>query len=327
MNNNEVQLGMTNREASLLRAALHIACALTAKAHPHSRPELSAEFAKLHGEFRDSGVENFDRDTVLTFEADILDAVHNSDSDARLLRDLFAPPTFARGYGGLNGGPFDLIVHRPSGGKSALAQRLAIEHMRTLPPVFIADLDFAKLEQRVGACLTQPPPAELLRTKLPDVIADDQSARHIGLTASQTGLVNASARSKWVVQFLREYSTPHGWVWSGSDGERGAACGVYASRNEAYRQMRQRMKRTGFNESSYRVVPVGTADGPEKDRGFYTVEFFAKFGTVKGWYTSFVQGLSGTFPTASGAQAAIDDHIGEASRRRYRVKWHRTRAK
>lgn len=108
----KLNLRVTQREASVLRAALHIACALTAKANPYANKALSDEFAVLHDELRDFGIESFDRDGILVFEDNIINAVMDSATEAQLLRDLFAPPTFAQHYG-MRGGPLDLIVHRP----------------------------------------------------------------------------------------------------------------------------------------------------------------------------------------------------------------------
>lgn len=126
----KIYLRVTQREASLLRSALHIACALTAKADPYANRKLSNEFAVLHGELRDFGVESFERDTILKFEDDVIAACRDSDVEAQLLRDLFARPLTV-GYG-------------------------------------MREMDYAAIEARVMACLLDPiPPLVIDASQLP----------------------------------------------------------------------------------------------------------------------------------------------------------------
>lgn len=89
--------------------------------------------------------------------------------------------------------------------------------------------------------------------------------------------------------------------------------------------MRARIKKYGTQPDRYRVVPKGTAAGPERDRGYYTVEFFTKIGRPMGWNKSTSLFLRDTFPSADGARLAINTHADIANRHRYRVKWHPSR--
>lgn len=284
MNHNEVQLGMTNREASLLRAALHIACALTAHSHPFARPKLSAEFDKLHGEFRDSGFGDFHREEVLAFEADILDAVRDSDNDAKLLRDLFAPPA--------------IMLKDMDFGQ--LEKRVLTVDFETTGPMLLGKTVTGRIN------ITTPAIADNLR-KLPDVIADDQSARHMALVPKPT--------DGWVVQVnLRAHA-------NGGDWKRVEHLGLpQTSRNAAYRAMHARAKAQGVPLALYRVVPASTTNGPEKDRGFYTVEYWSL--GEQDWIGARGKGgeLSRKFQTDKEANIQIES--GGFPNNRYRVKWH-----
>src|SRR5690606_27219493 len=73
----------------------------------------------------------------------------------------------------------------------------------------------------------------------------------------------------WIVQYDRGHLLPF-WVSLVGNGD--VANCVYDSRNEAYRQMRNRAGEAGEPLDRYRVVPDGTKDGPERDRGYYVVE-------------------------------------------------------
>ncbi|UZV39735.1 hypothetical protein [Xanthomonas phage NED111] len=308
----KINLRVTQREASLLRAALHIACALTAKAQPYARKDLADEFSTLHGELRDFGIESFDRDGILQFEDDVIAACRDSNAEAQLLRDLFAPPTFTVGYGMRE---LDF---------AAIEARVMACLLSPLPPVVLdaSQLDFLG---SVTGRMVLPGPAmpDNLPRKLPDVLMDDQSARHVALTASQTGLVNKPQAKGWIVQF----NLRHGGIALANWAQVRELGLPQRSRNAAYRMLKARAKAQGISEDAYRVVPEGTPDGPEKDRGFYTAEFFTKHAARQsqlGWNTSSVTGLNGTFTTAQAARNAIAAHVGnDANRlRRYRVKWH-----
>lgn len=122
----------------------------------------------------------------------------------------------------------------------------------------------------------------------------------------------------WIVQYDRGRLFPF-WVSLVGNGEE-ANC-VYYSRNEAYRQMRKRAGKSGEPLDSYRVVPDGTKDGPERDRGYYVVEFFRKASRPLGWSRSEVPELSRTFPSALRARLAINNYVPASDRGRYRVKW------
>ncbi|QGH45036.1 hypothetical protein [Bacteriophage Titan-X] len=313
-----VNLRCTRDEAIALRTALHIATRLCALLpHGYGNRNWSEQFDKLHADMAKGAVDILPGAPAFSDNIIAVIREHGEHPDDKLLRELL---------GGLLGGPFDLIASRPSGGKSQLKQdmlRAMLDDVGMVdalgPFLFTAPVTGRTTIAEVGQ-------SQNLR-KLPDVLMDDQSARHVGLTASQTGLVNKPAPRKWVVQFLM--TGAQGWrrVEGGSD----TATAAYESRNEAYRQMRARAKNLGYPLERYRVVPEGTAEGKEKDRGFYTAEFFTKHALHKhqlGWNTSTVVGLTGTFPTAEGAQAAIDAHVGNnpARLRRYRVKWHQSKA-
>ncbi|UUR56219.1 hypothetical protein pXoo2106_04 [Xanthomonas phage pXoo2106] len=317
----KMQLGVTAREASLLRSALHIACALTAKARPLDNQGLADEFSALHAEFRDNDVELFEDRAIIEFEESVLDAVRHA------VNALTVP------YGGRGMQP-DLFSRPLTVGYG------------------MRELDFAAIEARVLACLLNPTPPIVLdasqlpfefkgtvtgRTvlpgaampdnvprKLPDVLMDDQSARHVALTASQTGLVNKAEPKGWIVQF----NLRHGSIALANWAQVRELGLPQRSRNAAYRMLKARAKAQGIAEDAYRVVPAGTPDGPEKDRGFYTAEFFTKHALRQhqlGWHTSSVRGLHGTFPTAQAARNAIDQHVKDsgATASRYRVKWHK----
>ncbi|ASZ72003.1 hypothetical protein HOR91_gp04 [Xanthomonas phage phi Xc10] len=308
---------LRREEAVQLRTALHIATRLCALApNGYGQPVWARAFSELHESMCVAEVDILPG--APAFSDDIIAALSRSESDDdRLLRDLFARPLTV-GYG-------------------------------------MREMDFAAIEARVMACLLDPiPPLVIdasqlpfefmgtvtgrnvmpgpampdnLPRKLPDVLMDDQSARHVGLTASQTGLVNKAEPKGWIVQF----NLRHGSIALANWAQVRELGLPQRSRNAAYRALKARAKAQGIAEDAYRVVPAGTPDGPEKDRGFYTVEFFTKHGRPSelGWNKSGASALTGTFPTAGGAQNAIDSHIsrvGENLRSRYRVKWHPSRA-
>jgi len=122
----------------------------------------------------------------------------------------------------------------------------------------------------------------------------------------------------WIVQYDRGHLLPF-WVSLVGNGD--VANCVYYSRNEAYRQMRNRAGEAGEPLDRYRVVPDGTKDGPERDRGYYVVEFFHKVNRPLGWRRSEIPGLSRAFPSARCARRAIDTNVHVYDRDRYRVKW------
>ena len=124
----------------------------------------------------------------------------------------------------------------------------------------------------------------------------------------------------WIVQYDRGHLIP---FWASLVGNGDEANRVYYSRNEAYRQMRNRAGEAGEPLDRYRVVPDGTKDGPERDRGYYVVEFFHKVKVNRplGWRRSEISGLSRTFPSARCARRAINTYVSVYDRDRYRVKW------
>lgn len=127
----------------------------------------------------------------------------------------------------------------------------------------------------------------------------------------------------WIVQYQVGY-TGGVWTspaWTSLVGNGTEANRVYSSRNEAYRQMRKRAAKMGVRLDRYRVVPHGTKDGPESDRGYYVVEFFRGLFQPVGWRRSGAGPLGATFPTAQHARFAINIHVVAGWRPRYRVKW------
>lgn len=297
-------LTLNREEAEQIRTALHIATHLFFHCPaPYHNPRMGKFFDVLHGQLADAGIE-LHPDTV-EFETSIIGALRSATTI---------------GYG-MRGAPLDVFATRPSSGKSMLVDALMLEHLLTLPPKFMVDADFSKLEQRVLACLNPEP------RKMPDVLMDDQSARHVALTASQTGLVNKPQAKGWIVQF----NLRHGSIALANWAQVRELGLPQRSRNAAYRMLKARAKAQGISEDAYRVVPEGTPDGPEKDRGFYTAEFFTKHAVRQsqlGWNTSSVIGLNGTFTTAQAARNAIAAHVGNDPNRlrRYRVKWHPSHA-
>lgn len=193
------------------------------------------------------------------------------------------------GVGGLRRGEMlTQPIARPSGGKSMLGDDFAL-----LEALVLASL----LEGRVQPMVPGPMQDNIQRSPEPE----------------------KPEPKKWIVQF-NDYN---GWVSCVGNGC--CANSEYISRNEAYRQMRARIKKYGTQPGSYRVVPKGTAAGPERDRGYYTVEFFTKIGRPLGWNTSANLFLRDTFPSADGARLAINTHAEISLRHRYRVKWHPSR--
>lgn len=130
----------------------------------------------------------------------------------------------------------------------------------------------------------------------------------------------------WIVQYDSEtcYNHGPGWVRLNTTcmppGQEFPGERVYSSRNEAYRQLRLRADQMGKPESRYRVVPNGTPDGPEKDRGYYTVQFY--FGEGRWGETVNGPGMCGLTQFVS-AEDALDAIRRYGTRRdTYRVKWH-----
>lgn len=211
------------------------------------------------------------------------------------------------GVAGLRRGEMPIQpIARPSGGKSLLEVLVLASLMSGAP-----------IPQRTVTGrmrLSDVPMPDNLRRPLPDVLMDDQTARRVALTPE-------AQPKKWIVQYNDCISG--GWISCVGTGY--CANSEYTSRNEAYRQMRARIKKFGTQPDRYRVVPKGTAAWPERDRGYYTVEFFAKFSYPKGWRSTTSRFLSGTFSTAESARHAINTHVDGADRHRYRVKWHPSR--
>ncbi|UYA98944.1 hypothetical protein IVIADoCa9_8 [Xanthomonas phage vB_Xar_IVIA-DoCa9] len=202
---------------------------------------------------------------------------------------------------------------RPSGGKSMLGADLALLEVLVLASL-MSGAPIPPPRTVTGRMrLSDVPMPDNLRRPLPDVLMDDQTARHVALNPKPEP-------KKWIVQYLE-----HGDHWVSCVGNGALANSIYTSRNEAYRQMRARIRRYGTDPRNYRVVPSTTPGGKERDRGYYTVEFFTKIGRPMGWNTSTMQFLRDTFPSADGARLAINTHVAIADRHRYRVKWHPNR--
>ncbi|AHB12152.1 hypothetical protein Prado_04 [Xylella phage Prado] len=203
---------------------------------------------------------------------------------------------------------------RPSGGKSMLDADLGLLEVLVLASLMKgAPIPPPRTVTGRMRLSDIPMPDNLPRRPLPDVLMDDQTARRVALTPE-------AQPKKWIVQYLE-----HGNSWVSCVGNGQIANSTYTSRNEAYRQMRARIKRYGTNPNSYRVVPSTTPGGPERDRGYYVVEYFRKVNRPLGWGRSESHWLRDTFPSAEGARLAINTHVPIADRHRYRVKWHPNR--
>lgn len=131
----------------------------------------------------------------------------------------------------------------------------------------------------------------------------------------------------WIVQWFNgDHNTWHSLAVTepGRTGYGGAGRGVYASRNEAYRQMRKRSALCGIPLGRYRVVSAGTPDGAEKDRGHYIVQYWSEHyadwrDTLNGpCYSN--NSAGGKYRDAMSAKADIVEcgFKGET----YRVKWY-----
>lgn len=120
----------------------------------------------------------------------------------------------------------------------------------------------------------------------------------------------------WIVQYDRgdDYG---GWV-SLVDKDGLAAEKVYCSRNEAYRQMRERAVSSGQALHNYRVVPYGTPNGVEKQTGKYIIQYYShnkrKWGQSTSWWAL------GEHSSALRARLLIEGHAGRYQSR-YRVKY------
>lgn len=121
-----------------------------------------------------------------------------------------------------------------------------------------------------------------------------------------------SKLKRWSIQFKPKHTQ---W-WTTV-----ISVGPFASRNNAYRKMEPR-KKLWAQHYDYRVVPEGTPDGPEKDRGVYRVQYWSS--QAKCWKNS--ESLWEVFLTAEAAKKAIkvmQENFGTDPT--YRVKWEPTK--
>lgn len=166
----------------------------------------------------------------------------------------------------------------------------------------IVALDFGDVERRVLAA---------------PVIASAGGGKSMLAELMKT---EATLRKERKVWWIVQYEHTEG-VWISLVGNGNEANRVYPFRNVAYREMRKRAAKMGVRLDRYRVVPNGTKDGPESDRGYYVIEFFRKLLQPTGWGRSVAGPLGATFPTAEAARFAINTHVDADWRSRYRVKW------
>lgn len=140
-------------------------------------------------------------------------------------------------------------------------------------------------------------------------------------------LAEPSKQEGWIVQWFNgDHNTWHSLAITvpGRTGYGDIGRRVYASRNEAYRQMRKRSATYGIALERYRVVSAGTSDGPEKDRGHYIVQYWSEHyddwrDTLNGpGYGN--NSAGGKYRDALSAKADIVEYgfKGET----YRVKWY-----
>lgn len=214
--------------------------------------------------------------------------------------------------------------------QAELLGTLRFSHVASGNPLYavLRDLPFKMSARfRTNHCPTSGKPIFhelLMRRMLPQhqVLMDDTTHRHLQVEVllKNDATLREERKGGWIVQYHLQH---RGWTSLVGNGDE--ASRVYYSRNEAYRQMRKRATKTGSRLDRYRVVPNGTKDGPERDRGYYVVEYFRKLSRPRGWGRSSVHWLMDTFPTAEGARLAINTLVSIRERSRYRVKWHPNR--
>lgn len=124
--------------------------------------------------------------------------------------------------------------------------------------------------------------------------------------------------SGWIVQFHDQHCGDPKWVFLDSGAaENYPGSRAYTSRNEAYRMMRERVRRTGIAASYYRVVPAGTPDGPELDRGYYKLQVWDSH---YGWENSALNCAQVAFSTAEQAESETAKSRAVTGLT-YRIKW------